>query len=91
MAAELNNAKARMAMQEIGKAVIGKDDCIFKVMTAILAGGHILLEDIPGVGKTTMALAFSRGDGLEAEQDTVHAGCASGGYYGVFHVSEGYG
>ena len=47
MAAELNNAMARMAMQEIGKAVIGKDDCIFKVMTAILAGGHILLEDIP--------------------------------------------
>ena len=65
MAAELNNAKARMAMQEIGKAVIGKDDCIFKVMTAILAGGHILLEDIPGVGKTTMALAFSRAMALK--------------------------
>ena len=65
MAAELNNAMARMAMQEIGKAVIGKDDCIFKVMTAILAGGHILLEDIPGVGKTTMALAFSRAMALK--------------------------
>ena len=48
------------AIQEIKKAVIGKDDCIVKVMTAILAGGHILIEDIPGVGKTTMALAFSR-------------------------------
>ena len=45
---------------EIKKAVIGKDDCIVKVMTAILAGGHILIEDIPGVGKTTLALAFSR-------------------------------
>ena len=65
MAAELNNAMARLAMQEIGKAVIGKDDCIFKVMTAILAGGHILLEDIPGVGKTTMALAFSRAMALK--------------------------
>ena len=48
------------AITEIKKAVIGKDDCIVKVMTAILAGGHILIEDIPGVGKTTMALAFSR-------------------------------
>lgn len=48
------------AISEIKKAVIGKDDCIVKVMTAILAGGHILIEDIPGVGKTTMALAFSR-------------------------------
>lgn len=48
------------AISEIKKAVIGKDDCIVKVMTAILAGGHILIEDIPGVGKTTMALAFSK-------------------------------
>ncbi|MCI5509246.1 MAG: MoxR family ATPase [Eubacterium sp.] len=48
------------AIAEIKKAVIGKDDCIVKVMTAILAGGHILIEDIPGVGKTTLALAFSR-------------------------------
>ena len=43
------------AIAEIKKAVIGKDDCIVKVMTAILAGGHILIEDIPGVGKTTLA------------------------------------
>ena len=48
------------AIQEIKKAVIGKDDCIIKVMTAILAGGHILIEDVPGVGKTTLALAFSK-------------------------------
>lgn len=53
------------AISEIKKAVIGKDDCIVKVMTAILAGGHILIEDIPGVGKTTMALAFSRALNLE--------------------------
>lgn len=53
------------AIQEIKKAVIGKDDCIVKVMTAILAGGHILIEDIPGVGKTTLALAFSKALNLE--------------------------
>lgn len=63
------NQKALLTIREIRKAVIGKDECIFKVMTAILAGGHILLEDIPGVGKTTMAMAFSRA--MELQQKRV--------------------
>lgn len=50
---------------EVNKAIKGKDDVIDKVMTAILAGGHILIDDIPGVGKTTMALAFSKAMGLK--------------------------
>ena len=50
---------------EAKKAIIGKDTVLWWVMTALLAGGHILLEDIPGVGKTTMALAFSKALGLE--------------------------
>ncbi|MBQ5446353.1 MAG: MoxR family ATPase [Lachnospiraceae bacterium] len=45
---------------EITKAVVGKDDIIEQVLAAIFAGGHVLLEDVPGVGKTTLALAFSR-------------------------------
>ena len=45
---------------EVRKAVVGKDAVLSKALLAILARGHILLEDIPGVGKTTMALAFSR-------------------------------
>lgn len=45
---------------EIAKAVKGKDDVIELALLAILARGHILLEDIPGVGKTTLALALSR-------------------------------
>ncbi|MDF2803539.1 MAG: yeaC [Anaerocolumna sp.] len=45
---------------EVDKTVIGKKHIIEKVLTAILAKGHILLEDIPGVGKTTLALAFSK-------------------------------
>lgn len=56
---------AHAIMDEVKKAVIGKDDCVKKVMAAILAGGHILIEDIPGVGKTTMALAFSKSMDLE--------------------------
>ena len=45
---------------EVGKAILGKEEIIRKVLTVIIAGGHILLEDIPGVGKTTLALAFSK-------------------------------
>lgn len=52
--------KAARIIEEVKRAVIGKDECVYKVMMAMLAGGHILLEDILGVGKTTMALAFSK-------------------------------
>lgn len=45
---------------EVKKAVIGKDVLIAKVLLAIISKGHILIEDMPGVGKTTMALAFSK-------------------------------
>ena len=54
------NPFLREMLAEIGKAVNGKDDVIYKILLAILAGGHILLEDMPGVGKTTLALAISR-------------------------------
>ncbi|MDO4868785.1 MAG: MoxR family ATPase [Bacillota bacterium] len=50
---------------EVKKAIIGKDAVIDRAMTAIMAGGHILIDDIPGVGKTTMALAFSKAMGLK--------------------------
>ena len=42
------------------KVIVGKSETIELVLTALLAGGHILLEDVPGVGKTTLAVAFSR-------------------------------
>lgn len=45
---------------EISKAVRGKDEAIVKVLAAIFAGGHILLEDIPGVGKTTLAMSIAK-------------------------------
>ena len=51
---------AAQVVAQVKKAVVGKDDVLAKVLLAILARGHILLEDIPGVGKTTMALAFSK-------------------------------
>lgn len=54
-----------LIVQEVKKAFMGKDDVIARVLTAIYAGGHILLEDCPGVGKTTLALAFSRALALD--------------------------
>jgi len=51
---------AHNVLSQVRKAVVGKDEALLQVLSAILAGGHILIEDVPGVGKTTMALAFSR-------------------------------
>ncbi len=51
---------AQQILNQVRKAVVGKDSVLLWVLASILARGHILLEDIPGVGKTTMALAFSR-------------------------------
>ena len=59
---------AQRVLDEVEKAVVGKRNVLEKIMTAILAGGHILIEDIPGTGKTTMALAFSRAMGLDAKR-----------------------
>lgn len=58
---EMINAVQR----EVNKVVIGKEEVVDKVLTAMLAGGHILLEDIPGVGKTTMALSFAKVLGMD--------------------------
>ncbi len=51
---------AQQILNQVRSVVVGKDTTLLWVLAAILARGHILLEDIPGVGKTTMALAFSR-------------------------------
>lgn len=56
---------AKAVIDEVKQAVTGKDACICKAFAAILAGGHILIEDVPGVGKTTLAIAFSKVMGLE--------------------------
>lgn len=57
--------QSEQIMKEVGKVLIGKTEVIEKVLMAIYAGGHILLEDTPGVGKTTLALGFSRALGMD--------------------------
>ncbi len=54
------NERTEQILHEVAQVIRGKDNEIRLVMTAILAGGHILIEDVPGVGKTTLAVAFSR-------------------------------
>lgn len=51
---------AQQIINQIRQVVVGKDQQLMWVLAVILARGHILLEDIPGVGKTTMAIAFSK-------------------------------
>lgn len=60
--------KANEIISEVKKIVIGKDDIIKKVLTTILAKGNILIEDIPGVGKTTLALSFSKAMSLDCKR-----------------------
>ena len=62
------NNKAQAVLEEIEKVVIGKNQVIEKIFMAILASGHVLMEDVPGVGKTTTAMAFARALGLETKR-----------------------
>ena len=55
---------AEKVLRQVRQVIVGKDQQLAWVFAAILSGGHILLEDIPGVGKTTMAVAFSKVLGL---------------------------
>lgn len=59
----LNHSKE--IINEVRKVIVGKDEIIVDVLIAILSKGHILLEDNPGVGKTTLALAFSKAMSLD--------------------------
>jgi MoxR-like ATPase len=60
--------KSKQIIKEVSKVIVGKRDIIEKVLMTIYAGGHILLEDYPGVGKTTLAVAFSRALGLDYQR-----------------------
>ena len=64
----LVSLSAQQLINQVRRVVVGKDQVLLWVLAAMLAGGHILLEDIPGVGKTTMALAFSKVMGLQCNR-----------------------
>ncbi|MBR2013530.1 MAG: MoxR family ATPase [Clostridia bacterium] len=55
-------------LDEMKKVIIGKDDQLRMLLIALLSKGHILVEDVPGVGKTTAAVAMARATGLDAKR-----------------------
>ncbi|MCL2221639.1 MAG: MoxR family ATPase [Oscillospiraceae bacterium] len=63
--AHRGNIVGRRVLNSVMNAIVGKEQIVLRVFLAILARGHILIEDIPGVGKTTLAIAFSRALNLE--------------------------
>lgn len=66
------NDKVMDVIDEVKKVVIGKDVCIAKIMAAIIAGGNILMDDVPGVGKTTMALDLQMQWGSRTRESSLH-------------------
>lgn len=62
------NSKINEILQEIEAIVVGKNEIVEKILMAILASGHVLMEDVPGVGKTTTAMAFAKVLGLETRR-----------------------
>ena len=60
--------KIRELRTELAKIIKGKSEITDKIIMAVLAEGHVLLEDVPGVGKTTTALALSRLMGMEFQR-----------------------
>ena len=54
-------AQLESVIREVEKVIIGKQPVIEKILMAVLADGHVLMDDVPGVGKTTLAVARSHG------------------------------
>ena len=77
--------------REISKVIRGKDDIISKLLVSVVAGGSVLLEDLPGVGKTTLAKAFSKLVDLEFKRLQCTSDLLPADVYGfsVFNSKEG--
>ena len=64
----IDTAKINQVIDEIGRIILGKDDSIRLAVTCLMAQGHLLIEDIPGVGKTTLSYALARILGLSYQR-----------------------
>src|SRR6266516_4564638 len=61
-------ALAHQVVQEIGKVVVGMEGVTKQLLVALLTGGHVLLEGVPGVAKTTLSKAFARLLGIQSQR-----------------------
>ncbi|MFU8773161.1 MAG: AAA family ATPase [Anaerolineales bacterium] len=79
------SALSKSVIQEVERAVVGKSDLLEIVMASVLAGGHILLEDFPGLGKTLIARSFAKVLGLDFKRiqftPDLLPGDITGGYF----------
>lgn len=64
MPAELTTAHSEAVLDEIERVVVGKRAALTLILTAVLGGGHVLIEDLPGLGETLIAKSFARALGL---------------------------
>ncbi|MBR3786418.1 MAG: MoxR family ATPase [Firmicutes bacterium] len=62
------NSKISEILNEIEKVIVGKNEIVEKVLMAVLSGGHVLMEDVPGTGKTTTAMTFAKVLGLDSRR-----------------------
>ena len=62
------NSEIKDILQEIETVIVGKRKNVEKILMAVLAGGHVLMEDVPGVGKTTTAMTFAKVLGLQTRR-----------------------
>lgn len=61
---EIGQRKVNSIVNEIGRVILGKREQVKMIVVALLSGGHVLIEDVPGVGKTTLAMALAHATGL---------------------------
>ena len=74
-------AQAGAIVAEVAKAVVGKRELLENIMATVLAGGHVLLEDYPGLAKTLTAHSFAVALGLEFKRIQFTPGSFAGRYY----------
>lgn len=83
------NSNVSKILTEVHKVIIGKDEVLEKILMTLLSRGHVLLDDVPGTGKTTAALAFHRALGLRYGRIQFTPGCPPVGHRGLLPVSQG--
>jgi len=73
-ALEALNSKHKALLQEISQVIVGQDQVIREVTTAIFAGGHVLLVGVPGLAKTLLVNTIAQSLGSELQSRAIHAG-----------------